>query len=137
MGFTEISQENIKNLYTSDITFAPTLIENYQFSKVESKGLCVKQGSMSFLHQNLVNLYILYKLDARSKDLNTNFTLGNWLLGAKKLTKNTDLDKCKYSGYGTDFFIHVYEFVIIFSNVIIFGVDNSSFVHIDNEKDIS
>ena len=64
LGFTEISQENIKNLYTSDITFAPTLIENYQFSKVESKGFCVKQGSMSFLHQNLVNLYILYKLDA-------------------------------------------------------------------------
>ena len=71
------------------------------------------------------------------KDLNTNFTPGNWLFGAKKLSKNTDLDKCKYSGYGIEFFIHVYEFVIIFSNVIIFGVDNSSFVHIDNEKNIS
>ena len=104
---------------------------------MESTGLCMKQGSMSFLHQNLVNLYILYKLDAWSKDLNTNFTLGNWLFGAKKVTKNTDLDKCKYSGYGIESFIHIYEFVITFSNVIIFGVDNSSFVHTDNEKNIS
>ena len=37
--------------------------------------------------------YIAYELDARSKDLNTTFTLGDCLFGAVNLTKNTDPDK--------------------------------------------
>ena len=32
------------------------------------------------------------------RDLNTDFTLGNFLLGSVKLTKNADLDKYKYTG---------------------------------------
>ena len=56
------------------------------------------------------------------------------------MTKNTDIDKYGYSGYGIGF-----DRKIIFSfssggygqNVIIFGVDMSSSIHIDNkEKDI-
>ena len=46
------------------------------------------------------------------------FTLGNCLFGPVKLTKNVDPDKHKYSGYS------------IGKNVIIFGFDNSSSVHI-------
>ena len=40
------------------------------------------------------------------------FTLGNCLFGSVKLTKNTDLDKYKYSSYdigfysGSEFFIY-------------------------------
>ena len=30
-------------------------------------------------------------------------TLGNSLISAVKLVKNADIDKCKYSGYGTGF----------------------------------
>ena len=37
------------------------------------------------------------------KDLNTDFTLGNCLLGAIKLTKKAYPDKYKYSGYSTGF----------------------------------
>ena len=44
---------------------------------------------MSFLHKNIVNLYT-YKLDTWSKDLNTDFKLGNYLFRAVKLTKNAD-----------------------------------------------
>ena len=56
------------------------------------------------------------------------------------LTKNVDIDKYKYSGYGTGF-----DRKGSFSfrrggfgqNVIIFGADMSSFPHIDNKgKDI-
>ena len=59
--------------------------------------------------------------------------LGNFLLGAVKLTKNADFDKCKYkfdssgsfslsdgSGFG--------------KNVIRFGADLNSSVHVDNKK---
>ena len=38
-----------------------------------------------------------------SKDLNTDFTLGDCLFGVVKLTRNTDPDKLKYSGCGTEF----------------------------------
>ena len=51
----------------------------------------------------MVNLYISYLLNEWSKDLNTDFTLGNCLFGAVKITKNTDPDKYKYSGYGIGF----------------------------------
>ena len=34
-----------------------------------------------------------------SRDVNTDFRLGNSVFGAVKLTKNADLDKYGYSGY--------------------------------------
>ena len=37
------------------------------------------------------------------RNLNADFTLGNCLVGSVKLTKNADLDKYKYSGYGVEF----------------------------------
>ena len=47
-------------LQTSDTTSAPELIENYQFSRAKFKGIRLKQDSVSFLHKNVVNLYIFY-----------------------------------------------------------------------------
>ena len=61
------------------------------------KGFHLEQGSVSFHHKNIVKLYILYKLDTWSKDLNTYFTLGNCLFWAVKLTKNADPDNYKYN----------------------------------------
>ena len=49
------------------------------------------------------DLYISYELDTWWKDLNTDFTVGNCLFGAVKLSKNADLDKYKYSRYGIGF----------------------------------
>ena len=59
------------------------------------------------------------------------------MFGAVSLTKNADIDKYKYSGYGIGFDRHGF-----FShpsggtgrNVIIFGVDMSSSTKIDNRK---
>ena len=61
------------------------------------------------------------------------------MFGAVTLTKNTDIDKYEYSGYGIGF-----DRRCIFSfpgggfgqNVIIFGVDMSSSTHIDNKNRI-
>ena len=50
--------------------------------------------------RKVINLYISYTLDPRSKDLNTDFALGNCLFGVMALTKNADPDKYGYSGYG-------------------------------------
>ena len=38
-----------------------------------------------------------------SKDLNTHFTLADYLFGALKITKNADPDKYGYSGYRIGF----------------------------------
>ena len=35
------------------------------------------------------------------RNLTTDFTLGNYLFGTVKLTKNADLDKYKHTGYST------------------------------------
>ena len=61
---------------------------------------------MYFLHKKVANLYILYKLDTWSRDLDTDFTLGNCLFRAVKLTKNADPDKYKCSSYGVGFGSH-------------------------------
>ena len=87
----------------------------------------------------MVNLFIVYELDRWSRELNTDFTLKYCLFGAVKLTKNADPDKCKYSGYGLGFDSRS-EFSLpdgsMSKSVIIFGVDMSSSVHIDNKKKI-
>ena len=72
--------------------------------------------------------------------LDTFFTLVNCVFGAVSLTKNADIDKYKYSGYGIGFDrggSFSFPGVGFGSNVIISGVDMSSSVHVDSKgKDI-
>ena len=84
----------------------------------------------------MVNIYIVYELGASTSHVDDP-TLKNCLFGAVILTKNADIDKYGYSGYGIGF-----DRRGSFSfpgggfgqNVIIFGVDMSSSAHIDNKK---
>ena len=88
-----------------------------------------------------MKIYIVYKLTKLSNIYkNNNLTAKNALFGAVSLTKNADVDKYKYSGYGIAF-----DGKGRFSfpgggdgqNVIIFGADLNSSPHIDNKgKDI-
>ena len=59
------------------------------------------------------------------------------MFGAVTLTKNADINKYGYSGYGIRF-DRKSSFSLqvgwICQNVIIFGVDMSSSVHVDNKK---
>ena len=98
---TGMSQEKIINLNEADTNFSQGYVSSYGI--VTFKGICLKQKSVSFLHKKVVNLYISYTLDRQSKDLDTDFTPGNCLFGAVKLTKNADPDKYKYSGYEIGF----------------------------------
>ena len=69
---------------------------------------------------------------------NNDPTLKNCLFGAVTLTKNADIDKNGYSGYGIGFDRKTaFSFpggVGFGQNVIILGVDMSSSAHIDNKK---
>ena len=104
--------------------------------RLKFKGSCLKQRDK----ENVVNLFIVYELDTWSRDLNTDFTEKGYLFGAVKLTKNADTDKYKYSGYSIGFYSQpAFSFPdsSIGKNVIVFGADMSSSVHIDNKgKDI-
>ena len=59
------------------------------------------------------------------------------MFGAVTLTKNTDIDKCQYSGFGIGF-NRKSSFPFpgdgFGQNVLIFGADMSSSVHVDNKK---
>ena len=102
-------------------------------------GSCLKQPNFTFTHKKVVNIYIVYELRASSSHINDP-TIKNCLFGAVTLTKNADIDKYRYSGYGIGF-----DRRGSFSfpgggfgqNVVIFGADMSSSIHIDNKlKDI-
>ena len=90
-----------------------------------------------FLPKRVIKLCISYTLDPWSRYLNTDFTLNNCLFGSVKLTNNADPDKYKYSGCSIGY-DSCSEFSSIESsmgkNVIIFGVDMSLFLHVDNKK---
>ena len=60
----------------------------------------------------------------------------NCLFGAVTLTRNTDIDQYKYSGYVIGFDRHGFFSIGNGAgrNLIIFGVDMSSSPHIDNKK---
>ena len=70
-----MSEANITPPSTTDNSFDSEIIYNYGKRKVKFKGICLKQESVSFIHGNVVHLYISCKLDTSSRDLNTHFTL--------------------------------------------------------------
>ena len=89
-----------------------------------------------YTHEKIVNIYIFYQLTGSNTDDN-NPTVKNSLFGPVTLTKNVDFDKHQYSGYGIGFDRRgsfLFERWWFGRNVIIFGVDMSSSVYIDNKK---
>ena len=97
-----LSNESIKAISTSDNSLNPTL--SYYDTKIRVKftGGCLKQPKISYTHGKVVNIYIVYELGASSSH-NNDPTLKNCLFGAVTLTKNADIDKYGYSGYGIGF----------------------------------
>ena len=101
---------------------------------------CLKQwNKLTYSYGAKVNIYIVYELGASSSN-DSDPTLKNFLFGAVTLTKNADIEKYGYSGFGITF-----DRRSSFSfpdggfgkNVLIFGVDISFSAYIDNkEKDI-
>ena len=77
---------------------------NYYGTKIRVKftGSCLKQSQISNTHGKVVNIYIVYELGASSSHVNDP-TLKDFLFGAVTITKNANIDKHGYSGYGIGF----------------------------------
>ena len=135
-----LSAEAIKLPATSNNSLTPA-ISCYHARKIRVKftGSCLKQDKFTFNHGKVVNIYIVYELGASTSSYN-NPTIKKCLFGAVTLTKNADIDKYRYSGYGIGF-----DRRSSFSfpgggfgqNIIIFRVDMNSSIQVDNKgKDI-
>ena len=97
-----LSNESIKPPATSDNSLTPEL--NYYGTKTRLKFTksCLKQSDHIYTHKKVVNIYIVYELAASGSNV-SDPTLKNCLFGAVTLTKNADIEKYKYSGYGIGF----------------------------------
>ena len=129
-----LSAETIKPPTTFYNSLTPT-ISYYYAAKIRVKftGSCLKQDKVMFIHKKVVNVYIFHELGASSSS-NSDPTIKNCLFGAVTLTKNADIDKYRYSGYGIGF-----DRRSSFSfpgggfgqNMITFRADMNSSIHID------
>ena len=114
---------------------------NYLGTKIRVKfsGSCLKQDNVTYTYGKIVNIYIVYEINKKDNTVISNPTLENCLFDAVTLTKNADIDKYGYSGYGIGF-DRKGSFSFPSSgygqNLIIVGVDLSSSIHIDNKRDI-
>ena len=97
-----LSDESIKPPKTSDNS--PTQELSYVDYRIRVKfdGTCLKQPKITYTYKKVVNTYIVYELGASSSHIDDP-TLKKCLFGAVTLTKNADIDKYRYSGYGIGF----------------------------------
>ena len=122
------------------------ILKNDEKMYVYLKGSHFQQNTVltsnNVINDNVVNIYIVYKLDLiTSRD--TTFTIQNALFGAMQITKNADTSKYNYKGYGICFdeneeFTHMrkrgnFRDTTTGRNVIIFGVDMSFSKHANNK----
>ena len=133
-----LSNEGIKPPKVGNNNLTPQINYYEHHLRVIFSGSCLQQSKIDYSNKK-ISFYIVYELRASSSSINDP-TLQNCLFGTVTLTKNVDIDNCKYSGYGIGF-----DSKGSFSfpsggfgqNVIIFGADMSSSPHIDNKgKDI-
>ena len=98
---------------------------------------CLKQDTITYTHGKIVNIYTVDKINKKDNTIASDPTLENCLFRAVTLTKNVNIDRYWYSGYGIGF---DRKGSFSFSggryrqNVLIFGVDMSFSTHIDNKK---
>ena len=129
-----MSNEKSNSTKTSNYDQSLRLIYNNARIKLSFNIDLLKQDKVTYNHGPILNIYIVYRLAPGIS--NSGVTLENYLFGAVKLTKNADIDKQRYFGYGIGFdskgsFKHPsggYG-----KNVIIFGADVSNSAHANNK----
>ena len=136
-----MSEKIIENITKSYSNFALTFVDHHLLPDMNFNGHCLIKNIS--IPNKVIYLYITYTLGSQLRNLNTNFILSNFLFGSVKLTTNPNLDKYNYTKYtGCSIgFDSRSEFLFTDGsygkNVIIFGADMSSSVHVDNKgKDI-
>ena len=102
-----MSNESIKPRTTSNNILTPEL-DYYDGHKIKLSFdmSCLLQDKVTFNHGKIVNIYIVYEevsIASINGNRDSNLTIEKTLFGAVSLTKNADVDKYKYSGYGIAF----------------------------------
>ena len=128
-------EKNIENTTKSESNFAQTFVDHQLLPDININGNCLINNIS--IPKKVISPYISYTLSQWLRNLNADFTLGNFLYVSVKLTKNADPDKQVYTGYGIRF-DSCSEFSLSDGSmgkiVLIFGADMSSSVHIDNNR---
>ena len=131
-----MSDESINPLPIADNSLTP-LIDYYGYKiRVKFNGIIFRQPKVLYTHEKAVNICIVYEL-AESSSHSDDPTLKNCLFGAATLTKNADIDKYRYSGYGIGFdrrSTFSFPGAGFGQNVLISGAGMSSSANIDNKK---
>ena len=133
-----MSDKTIKPSATSDKSLTPLIDHLGNKIRVKFNGSILRQPQISYTHGSIVNIYIAYELGASGSHADDP-TPQNCLFGAVTLTKNADIDKYGYCGYGIGFnrkSKFSFPNVGFGQNVLIFGAEMSSSSHIDDKKDI-
>ena len=120
----------------SDNSLNPRLSYYDTKLRVQFTGDCLKQPKISYTHRKVVNIYIVYELGAPSSNVNDPI-LKNCLFGTVVLTKNADIDKYWYYGYGIGFDrggSFSFPGSGFGQNLLIFGVDLSFSARICNKE---
>ena len=97
-----MSGENVENITKSDRDFVAIFVDYQVLPDTVFNGHCLINNNISSTKQ-VINLYTSYVLRPWLKNLNTDFTLKNYLFGSVKLTTNADPYKQKYTVSGIGF----------------------------------
>ena len=91
-----------KYITKSDSNVVPNFVDHQVLPGINFNRYCLISNNIT-IPKKVTNISISYTLNQWPRDLNTDFTIGSCLFGSVKLTKNTDLDKYKYSSLGIGF----------------------------------
>ena len=133
---SRLSDEKINSSKTPNHSITQNLDYYGTKIRVKFRGNCLKQDKITFRHKKIGNIYIAYELTGSSSNGNDP-TVINSLFGAVRLTRNADIDKYGYSGYETGFNRRgSFSFPGggFGSTVIIFEVNMSSSIYVDNKR---
>ena len=106
-----LNSSEISSIKTNNYLLNPRT-DQYDTSKLRLKfdGSFLNRFPPSIIRGKILNIYIVYEINSHYNDINYP-TVENCLFGSVKLTKNYDINKYKYSGYGIGFDRTGYFFV--------------------------
>ena len=93
-----LSEESIKTPSAPNNFLNPKLSHySKEMGEIFSGG-CLKQEKITYTLGKIANIYIVYEI-SKNCNISSYPTLENCVFDTVTLTKNVDIDKCKYSGY--------------------------------------
>ena len=136
------SHKNVLNSVRNIKLISPNIKNDGKGLHVFFSGNYFQQDIIA-IPNNVINIYCVYELDPIDFSRNNKLTIQNALFGAIEITKNANISKYKYKGYGICFdeseeFTHVrkegnFNHTKSARNVIILGADMSFSKHANNK----